>query len=79
LTTNIIAVTVATAAASGSNIKMVEAGILEIMSIVIVSAHVKSNDNGEIVGMRRLYVSINGFQSQTKNPMEGSESFYITN
>jgi hypothetical protein len=53
-TANILAVVTATAAASASNIKMAEAGILEIMSTLIVSANMKSNYNGEIIGMRRF-------------------------
>lgn len=76
-TANIPAVIAAAAAASGANIKMAEAGNLEILSTGIVSANVKSNYAGEIAGMRRLYVSIGGFQSHTKKPTVASESFYI--
>lgn len=62
-TANIPAVMAAAAAASGANLKLTEALNLEVLSTGIVSATVKCNHAGEIVGMRRLYNSIGGFQS----------------
>ncbi|XVE49406.1 hypothetical protein DITRI_Ditri01bG0080200 [Diplodiscus trichospermus] len=62
-TANIPAVMAAAAAASGANLKLSEAFILEVLSTGIVSATVKCNYAGEIAGMRRLYNSIGGFQS----------------
>ncbi|KAK8617600.1 hypothetical protein V6N13_080510 [Hibiscus sabdariffa] len=62
-TANIPAVIAAAAAASGANLKLSEAFILEVLSTGIVSATVKCNYAGEIAGMRRLYNSIGGFQS----------------
>ncbi|XP_039047721.1 phosphatidylinositol 4-kinase alpha 1-like isoform X2 [Hibiscus syriacus] len=62
-TANIPAVIAAAAAASGTNLKLSEAFILEVLSTGIVSATVKCNYAGEIAGMRRLYNSIGGFQS----------------
>ncbi|OMO63448.1 hypothetical protein COLO4_32443 [Corchorus olitorius] len=62
-TANIPAVLAAAAAASGANLKLSEAFILEVLSTGIVSATVKCNHAGEIAGMRRLYNSIGGFQS----------------
>ncbi|XVE66666.1 hypothetical protein DITRI_Ditri08aG0096600 [Diplodiscus trichospermus] len=61
-TANIPAVMAAAAAASGANLKLSEAFILEVLSTGIVSATVKCNNAGEIAGMRRLYNSIGGFQ-----------------
>ncbi|XVF01443.1 hypothetical protein REPUB_Repub04eG0089700 [Reevesia pubescens] len=62
-TANIPAVMAAAAAASGANLKLSEAFILEVLSTGIVSATIKCNYAGEIAGMRRLYNSIGGFQS----------------
>ncbi|KAE8692688.1 Phosphatidylinositol 4-kinase alpha 1 [Hibiscus syriacus] len=62
-TANIPAVIAAAAAASGANLKLSEAFILEVLSTGIVSATVKCNYAGEIVGMKRLYNSIGWFQS----------------
>ncbi|OMO73745.1 hypothetical protein CCACVL1_17151 [Corchorus capsularis] len=62
-TANVPAVLAAAAAASGANLKLSEAFILEVLSTGIVSATVKCNHAGEIAGMRRLYNSIGGFQS----------------
>ncbi|XVF44922.1 hypothetical protein PTKIN_Ptkin02bG0162000 [Pterospermum kingtungense] len=62
-TANIPAVMAAAAAASGANLKLSEAFILEVLSTGIGSATVKCNYAGEIAGMRRLYSSIGGFQS----------------
>lgn len=53
----------AAAAASGANLKLTEAFNLEVLSTGIVSATVKCNYAGEIAGMRRLYNSIGGFES----------------
>ncbi|KAG4153032.1 hypothetical protein ERO13_D04G158700v2 [Gossypium hirsutum] len=64
-TANIPAVIAAAAAASGANLKLSEAFILEVLSTGIVSATVKCNYAGEIAGMRRLYNSIGGFQSDS--------------
>ncbi|GMJ06801.1 hypothetical protein like AT1G49340 [Hibiscus trionum] len=61
-TANIPAVIAAAAAASGANLKLSEAFILEVLSTGIVSATVKCNYAGEIAGMRKLYNSIGGFQ-----------------
>lgn len=60
---NIPIVIVAIVSALGSNIKMTEAGNLDILSTGIVSANVKSNHTIKIVGMKRIYVSIGGFQT----------------
>ncbi|XP_042500732.1 phosphatidylinositol 4-kinase alpha 1-like [Macadamia integrifolia] len=60
---NIPAVIAAAAAASGANLKLMEAFNLEVLSTGIVSATVKCNHAGEIAGMRRLYYSIGGFQT----------------
>ncbi|KAF9684342.1 hypothetical protein SADUNF_Sadunf04G0108400 [Salix dunnii] len=62
-TANIPAVMAAAAAASGANLKSTEAFNLEVLSTGIVSATVKCKHTGEIAGMRRLYNSIGGFQS----------------
>lgn len=62
-TANIPAVMAAAAAASGANLKLMEAFNLEVLSTGIVSATVKCNHAGEIAGMRRLYYSIGGFQT----------------
>ncbi|RXH88260.1 hypothetical protein DVH24_042331 [Malus domestica] len=64
-TANIPAVMAAAAAASGANLKLLEAFNLEVLSTGIVSATVKCNHAGEIAGMRSLYNSIGGFQSGT--------------
>ncbi|KAG4159921.1 hypothetical protein ERO13_D02G202895v2 [Gossypium hirsutum] len=68
-TANIPAVMASAAAASGANLKLSEAFILEVLSTGIVSATVKSNYAGEIAGMRRLYNSMGGFQSAA--PQQG--------
>ncbi|GLJ12893.1 hypothetical protein SUGI_0199940 [Cryptomeria japonica] len=65
-TSSVPAVIAAAAAAAGSTLKTAEACNLEILSTGIVSANVKSNYAGEIAGMRRLYVSIGGFQTQAR-------------
>ncbi|KAM7253669.1 hypothetical protein ACFE04_021823 [Oxalis oulophora] len=62
-TANIPSVMAAAAAASGGNLKLLEAFNLEVLSTGIVSATVKCNHAGEIAGMRRLYNSIGGFQT----------------
>ncbi|GLT58161.1 hypothetical protein SLA2020_310800 [Shorea laevis] len=61
-TANIPAVMAAAAAASGANLKVLEAFNFEVLSTGVVSATVKCNHAGEIAGMRRLYNSIGGFQ-----------------
>ena len=71
-TANIPAVMAAAAAASGANLKLSEAFILEVLSTGIVSATVKCNYAGEIAGMRRLYGSIGGFQSGASQTGFGS-------
>ncbi|XWS39824.1 hypothetical protein CRYUN_Cryun18bG0087700 [Craigia yunnanensis] len=71
-TANIPAVMAAAAAASGANLKLSEAFILEVLSTGIVSATVKCNHAGEIAGMRRLYNSIGGFQSGAQQTGFGS-------
>lgn len=43
------------AAASGGNLKLLEAFNIEVLSTAIVSATVKCNHAGEIAGMTRLY------------------------
>ncbi|KAK6241250.1 hypothetical protein SCA6_006639 [Theobroma cacao] len=62
-TANIPAVMAAAAAASGANLKLSEAFILEVLSTGIVSATVKCNHAGEIAGMRRLYNSFGALES----------------
>ncbi|KAI8028184.1 Phosphatidylinositol 4-kinase alpha 1 [Camellia lanceoleosa] len=64
-TANIPAVMAAAAAASGANLKLMEAFNLEVLNTGVVSATVKCNHAGEIVGMRRLYESIGGVQPDT--------------
>ncbi|CAL5377227.1 unnamed protein product [Camellia sinensis] len=64
-TANIPAVMAAAAAASGANLKLMEAFNLEVLNTGVVSATVKCNHAGEIVGMRRLYESIGGVQPET--------------
>ncbi|XP_068668107.1 phosphatidylinositol 4-kinase alpha 1-like isoform X2 [Aristolochia californica] len=59
------ALSLAPLAASGANLKVLEAFNLEVLSTSLVSATVKSNHSGEIAGMKRLYTSIGGFQTGT--------------
>ncbi|XP_076884708.1 phosphatidylinositol 4-kinase alpha 1-like isoform X2 [Bidens hawaiensis] len=54
-TANIPAVMASAAAASGGNLKLLEAFNIEVLSTAIVSATVKCNHGGEIAGMTRLY------------------------
>ncbi|XP_071729991.1 phosphatidylinositol 4-kinase alpha 1-like isoform X2 [Rutidosis leptorrhynchoides] len=54
-TANIPAVMASAAAASGGNLKLLEAFNIEVLSTAIVSATVKCNHLGEIAGMTRLY------------------------
>ncbi|KAJ0935575.1 putative 1-phosphatidylinositol 4-kinase [Helianthus annuus] len=54
-TANIPAVMASAAAASGGNLKLLEAFNIEVLSTAIVSATVKCNHAGEIAGMTRLY------------------------
>ncbi|GJT85403.1 phosphatidylinositol 4-kinase alpha 1 isoform X1 [Tanacetum coccineum] len=54
-TANIPAVMASAAAASGGNLKLLEAFSIEVLSTAIVSATVKCNHAGEIAGMTRLY------------------------
>ncbi|GLT98070.1 hypothetical protein SLE2022_155940 [Rubroshorea leprosula] len=61
-TANIPAVMAAAAAASGANLKVLEAFNFEVLRTGVVSATVKCNHAGEIAGMRRLYNSIGGLQ-----------------
>ncbi|KAK8562792.1 hypothetical protein V6N13_018647 [Hibiscus sabdariffa] len=70
-TANIPAVMASAAAASGANLKLSEAFILEVLSTGIVSATVKCNYAGEIAGMRRFYNGIDGFQSGAPQPGVG--------
>ncbi|XP_039035468.1 phosphatidylinositol 4-kinase alpha 1-like [Hibiscus syriacus] len=70
-TANIPAVMASAAAASGANLKLSEAFILEVFSTGIVSATVKCNYAGEIAGMRRLYNSMGGFQAGAPQPGVG--------
>ncbi|GMI74628.1 hypothetical protein like AT1G49340 [Hibiscus trionum] len=69
-TANIPAVMASAAAASGANLKLSEAFILEVFSTGIVSATGKCNYAGEIAGMRRLYNSMGGFQAGA--PQQGT-------
>ncbi|PSS29414.1 Phosphatidylinositol 4-kinase alpha 1 like [Actinidia chinensis var. chinensis] len=62
-TANIPAVMAAAAAASGANLKLMDAFNLEVLNTGVVSATVKCNHTGEIAGMRRLYDTIGGIQS----------------
>ncbi|KAK8529802.1 hypothetical protein V6N12_060570 [Hibiscus sabdariffa] len=71
-TANIPSVMASAAAASGANLKLSEAFILEVFSTGIVSATVKCNYAGEIAGMRRLYNSMGGFQAGAPQPGTGS-------
>ncbi|KAL4281053.1 hypothetical protein GQ457_03G003850 [Hibiscus cannabinus] len=70
-TANIPAVMASAAAASGANLKLSEAFILEVLSTGIVSATVKCNYAGEIAGMRRFYNGMDGFQSGAAQPGVG--------
>ncbi|KAM0028833.1 putative 1-phosphatidylinositol 4-kinase [Helianthus debilis subsp. tardiflorus] len=54
-TANIPAVMASAAAASGGNLKLLEAFNIEVLSTALVSATVKCNHAGEIAGMTRLY------------------------
>lgn len=54
-TANIPAVMASAAAASGGNLKLLEAFNIDVLSTAIVSATVKCNHAGEIAGMTRLY------------------------
>ncbi|XP_047315797.1 phosphatidylinositol 4-kinase alpha 1-like isoform X1 [Impatiens glandulifera] len=61
-TANIPAVMAAAAAASGANLKLMDAFNLEVLNSSIISATAKCNHVGEIAGMKRLYDSIGGIQ-----------------
>ncbi|XP_047337579.1 phosphatidylinositol 4-kinase alpha 1-like [Impatiens glandulifera] len=61
-TANVPAVMTAAAAASGANLKLMEAFNLEVLSTGMISATAKCNHVGEIAGMKRLYDSIGGIQ-----------------
>lgn len=68
-TANIPAVMAAAAAASGANLRASESFNLEVISsgqCNQAAATVKCNHAGEIAGMRRLYNSMGGFQSNTQ-------------
>uniref|UniRef100_A0A0D6QSE9 1-phosphatidylinositol 4-kinase n=1 Tax=Araucaria cunninghamii TaxID=56994 RepID=A0A0D6QSE9_ARACU len=72
-TANVPAVVAAATAAAGSKLKMADASNLEALSTG--SANIKSNYAGEIAGMRRLYVSIGGFQPHVRKVGMVSDPF----
>ncbi|KAD4179153.1 hypothetical protein E3N88_27744 [Mikania micrantha] len=73
-TANIPAVMASAAAASGGNLKLLEAFNIDVLSTAIMSATVKCNHAGEIAGMTRLYENMESADDHSEVAMSAPGS-----